>query len=87
METLASFNELPNRRGDYRVTAEFANDSEVVNVTIGYDVNEDTDEEIKDRYSYIITSLDGMSVYDACWGFATIRDMVPNIAPRLKTIS
>ena len=86
MNTFASFSELPNRRGDYRVNAEFANDNEIVNVTIDYDVNEDTDEIIKNRYSYIITSLDGMSVYDACWGFATIRDMLPNIAPRLKVI-
>ena len=87
MKTFASLSELPNRRGEYHVKAQFTNDVEVVNVIIDYDVNEETGEVIKDRYSYIVESLNGMSVYDACWGFATIRDMVPNIEPRLKTIS
>lgn len=87
MKTFESLKDLPNRRGEYIVNAEFANNTETVKVLIDYDVNEDTCEVIKDRYSYVVSSLDDCAVYDGCWGFATIRDMLPNIAPRLKTIS
>jgi len=85
MKTL-TFDTIPNRRGTYKVLADFLNDSEVVNVIIMFDVDEENDIQMTDRYGYIVESLDGACIYDGCWGFKTIKDLIPNIPPRLKAI-
>ncbi len=81
-----SIDDIPNRRGEYLVMAEFAHNKELVRVIIDYDVDEATDTPIKTAYSYIVESADHSHVYDGCWGFKTIKDMIPNIKPRLKDL-
>lgn len=87
MHIYNSLSELPNRRGEYLVNAEFKHDTETVKVYVTFDVDENEDIPITDRYGYVVESIDGNAIYDSAWGFKTIKDMLPNIEPRLKTIS
>ncbi len=80
-----SLDEVPNRRGEYLVLVDFANDSELIKLVIDYDIDEVLDLPLKGAYSYYVESMDGI-IYDCCYGFKTITDMIPNIAPRLKGI-
>ncbi len=79
--------DLPNKRGTYQVSVQFANYQEVVQVTIDYDVDCDTDTPIKNQYCYVVDDLDESCLYDACYGFKSIKAMIPEIAPRLLTIA
>ena len=81
-----SFADIPRRRGVYLVNAEFADNTETVRVHVVFDVDENTDTPITDRYGYFVESLDHNSIYASCWGFKTIKDMLPNIPPRLREI-
>lgn len=80
------FNELPNRRGEYLVNAQFADTKEICLVTIGYDVDEDKDVEIKTAYSYIVSSENQEHVYAACFGFSTIKNTIAECEARLKDV-
>ena len=86
MHIYNDFSDLPNRRGEYLVNAEFADNTETVRVHITFDVDEDSGNAITDRYGYFVESLDSNHVYASSWGFATIRDMIPNIPAHLAGI-
>ena len=81
-----SFKDLPNRRGEYSVNAQFADIKEVCTVTIGYDVDEENDIEIKTAYSFIVTSLDGNNLYTCCFGFSTVRNAIAECEARCRTV-
>lgn len=78
------FQDLPNRRGEYLVHAQFADMKEVCLVTIAYDVDEETDIEIKSAYCYIVDSIDHEQHYAACFGFSTIANTIAECEARLK---
>ncbi len=80
------FKDLPNRRGEYLINAQFADCKEVCLVTIGYDIDEEKDVEIKSAYSYIVTSENKGHLYTCCFGFSSIANTIAECEARVKTI-
>jgi hypothetical protein len=81
-----SIAELPNKRGEYVVNAQFADTKEVCRVIIAYDVDDETDTPIKSAYCYIVESLDSANVYAACFGFSSVRNAIAECNVKMKDL-
>jgi len=81
-----SISELPNKRGLYVVMCDFKHDSELCQVRIDFDVDEELDVPITNAYSYVVENLDCTAIYASQYGFKSIKAMLQEIAPRLKDV-
>jgi hypothetical protein len=81
-----SIAELPNRRGEYIVNAQFADCKEVCRVTIDFDVDMETDEPIKSAYCYMVDSLDRNHLYTAAFGFSSVRNTIAECHAKTKEV-
>jgi len=81
-----SISELPNKRGVYVVMCDFKHDSELCQVRIDFDVDEELDVPITNAYCYVVEDLDCTAIYAAQYGFKSIKAMLLEISPRLKDV-